>query len=57
MRYAVVAVGYNRPESMKRLLDSLCNANYDTPCDLIISLDYGKDQEKLVEIGETVDWK
>lgn len=57
MRYAVVAVGYNRPGSMKRLLDSLCNANYDTPCDLIISLDYGKDQEKLIEIGKTVDWK
>ena len=38
--YAIVAIGYNRPVSMKRLLVSLENAYYaDDEVDLIISID------------------
>ncbi len=37
--YALVAIGYNRPDSMKRLLDSLSKAYYDEPVDLIVSID------------------
>lgn len=57
MDIAIVAVGYNRPNSMKRLLNSLCMAKYDKKCDLIISLDYGKDQSTLVDIAKTVVWQ
>lgn len=56
MKYAVVVVGYNRAKSMKKLLDSLCNARYESPCDLIISLDYSDKQQELVEIGKRVEW-
>lgn len=38
-RYALIAIGYNRVPGMMRLLDSLSNAVYDEPVDLIISLD------------------
>ena len=57
MNIAIVAVGYNRPSSMKRLLNSLCEAKYDNKCDLIISLDYGKDQDELIHISENIEWK
>ena len=56
MKCAVIVVGYNRAESMKRLLDSLCKARYESPCDLIISLDYSSIQQELVEIGQNVQW-
>lgn len=38
-KYAIVAVGYNRPECMLRLLESLNNAHLDEEIPLIISLD------------------
>ncbi len=57
MKIAVVAVGYNRPDSMKRLLKSILNADYqgDT-VDLVISLDKGARQAELAEIGEKIQW-
>lgn len=57
MRFAVVAVGYNRPASMSRLLKSILNADYqgDT-VDLVISLDKGARQAELVEIAEKIQW-
>lgn len=57
MKYAVIVVGYNRQKPMKRLLDSLCNAVYYNPCDLIISLDYSKSQSDLLNIAKEVKWK
>jgi hypothetical protein len=40
MKFAIVAVAYNRPNSLRRLLDSLSKANYDDfYVDLIISID------------------
>lgn len=57
MEIAVVVVGYNRPHEMKRLLFSLCRAKYHQPCDLIISLDFGKIQKDLIEIGENIEWE
>lgn len=38
-RIAVVAIGYNRIESIKRLLASLSNAHYSTSVPLVISID------------------
>jgi len=37
--YAIVAIGYNRPDCMRRLLDSVENAHYEEKIDLIISID------------------
>ncbi|MFW5803806.1 MAG: glycosyltransferase family 2 protein [bacterium] len=37
---SIVAVGYNRPDSLKRLLDSLSKAHYPNNVDLIISIDH-----------------
>ena len=47
-RVAIIAVGYNRLDSMTRLLSSLTKASYD--CDnvpLIISIDASGNQELL----------
>lgn len=56
MKYSIVVVGYNRPDSMRRLLESLCCASYEVSCDLVISLDYGTRQEELLKIAENVKW-
>ena len=29
MKYAIIVVGYNRPEAIERLLKSLCSAEYE----------------------------
>lgn len=57
MKFAVVAVGYNRPRSMERLLNSVIEADYqgDT-VDLIISLDKGERQTELVDLAEKIPW-
>ena len=44
-RYAVIAVGYNRPAGLQRLLASLEAAWYDEETDLIISIDYSGSSE------------
>ncbi len=38
-RYGIVAIGYNRPDSMERLLNALNRAFYDDEVDLIVSID------------------
>lgn len=55
-KYAVIAVGYNRPLSLARLLQSLQAAEYDgNKVDLIISIDYsGNDSTKA--IAEKCEW-
>ncbi|MCU5703936.1 glycosyltransferase [Bacillus wiedmannii] len=57
-RIAIITVGYNRPEAIKRLLDSICVAEYDGDLvDLIVSIDKGEKQDEIVEIAELCDWK
>ncbi|MCX0373504.1 glycosyltransferase family 2 protein [Clostridium perfringens] len=55
---AVVAVGYNRPDSLKTLLNSInLVKNVDNNLDLIISIDKGQRQKEIVEISEKFEWK
>jgi hypothetical protein len=55
MHIAIVAVAYNRIDSLKRLLNSLERAIYDTPATLIISID--KSKTDIVErFAEEYDW-
>lgn len=56
MIIGIVAVGYNRKESLTRLLTSICAANTDSQCDLIISLDKSDVQDELVEIAKKCSW-
>lgn len=57
MDIAIVAIGYNRPESMKRLLFSLSKADYSGhDVTLYISLDKGERQEELVKDAEAFSW-
>lgn len=54
----IVAVGYNRPGAMERLLRSLARANYDgDTVDLKISLDRGARQQEIVAVAEAFEWK
>lgn len=57
MNYAVVTVGYNRKNALKRLLDSICIADFcDKNVDLIVSLDCSDKQNELVQIAEAISW-
>lgn len=56
-RIAIVAVGYNRPQAMKRLLYSIISADYcGDPVDLVISIDKGELQRDIKEIADAIDW-
>lgn len=58
MKIAIVAVGYNRPDSMQRLIESLLNANYyNYKVDLIFSIDKGEKQDQIIEVAEECIWK
>ncbi len=58
MNIAVIAVGYNRPDSMKRLLSSLSNADYcGDKVDLIVSIDKGERQVEIVEVANNINWE
>lgn len=58
MKYAVIAVGYNRPDSMGSLLQSILAAEYyDEEVDLLISIDKGERQNEILEIAEKIKWK
>ncbi|WKA57751.1 glycosyltransferase [Planococcus shenhongbingii] len=57
MAITLVAVAYNRPESLSRLLASLSRASYlDYSVRLIISIDHGG-PDKVKEIADSFDWK
>lgn len=56
---AIVTIAYNRPDSLKRLLDSLANANY-TNVDsdgvtLVISIDKS-DTDAVTKLAEEYNW-
>ena len=57
MKFGIVAVGYNRPKSLKRLVDSLLVSiieNYSV--DLIISIDKSNKQDEVLNILNGVHW-
>ena len=54
---AIVAVGYNRPDGMKRLLDSIGRATYH--CDevpLIISIDESNRSNEVEAVAKAFEW-
>lgn len=54
---AIVVVGYDRPDSMRRLLQSLLRAEYDeNNIDLIISLDRSDRQNELIALANEISW-
>lgn len=55
---AIVAVGYNRPDAMKRLLESVCAADY--PFDditLVVSIDECDKSDQVEAVARDIDWK
>ena len=57
MKPAIVAIGYNRPNALLRLLDSVNRAIYDEEVTLIISLDYSDNHTEMINIVEQFEWK
>jgi hypothetical protein len=47
----IIVIGYNRPKSLERLLNSLLKASYPGKVDLIISID-GRKGEEVVDLAE-----
>lgn len=57
MNIAIVAVGYNRPDSMHQLLSTIIDAEYEgDKVDLIVSIDKGKKQNEIIKVAESIDW-
>lgn len=55
---AICCVGYNRPNSMKRLLSSVVNACYDdNDITLIISIDESPNSNKVEEVARSFEWR
>lgn len=58
MNPAIVVVGYNRPDTLKRLLQSVGNATYhDGDINLIISLDKADNEEDVVKVANDFEWR
>lgn len=58
MNPAIVVVGYNRPDTLKRLLKSIENANYsDNNIELIISLDKAVNEDEVVKVSNDFNWR
>ncbi len=58
MKPAIVAVGYNRPHGMKRLLESIGKAKFssnDIP--LIISIDESNKSNEVEQVAKDFEWK
>lgn len=55
---AIVVVAYNRPASLKRLLNSIGKAWYEeSDILLIISIDYSRDNGEVIKAAENFWWK
>ena len=55
---AIVAVGYNRPDGMKRLLESIGRAHYD--CEdvpLIVSVDESNRSDEVEAVAQAFEWE
>lgn len=58
MRYGIIAVGYNRPDSLHRLIESIVSAEYGSEeIDLIISIDKSSNQDQVVEAVNSTSWR
>lgn len=54
---AIVAVGYNRPAALKRLLQSIDNAKYtNNNVTLIISIDKANNENDVLEVADSFSW-
>lgn len=54
----VIAVGYNRPDAMQRLLDSISRADFENDSvDLLISIDKGQRQDEVKAVAESFVWQ
>ena len=52
---AVVVMAYNRPDSLRRLLESLLRASYPDEVPLVISIDKSK-TDTVRKLAESFDW-
>lgn len=58
MKPAIVAVGYNRPSGMKRLLESIGKAHFDTDdVPLIISIDESNKSDEVEQVARDFQWE
>lgn len=56
-KIAIVTVGYNRPDAMKRLLMSVIEADYGNDCvDLIVSIDRGERRDEIEQVAADIPW-
>lgn len=55
-KVCIIAVGYNRPDAIKRLLKSLSCAIYNEEVDLLVSIDKGQRQSEIKELAENFVW-
>lgn len=56
-RIAIVAITYNRPDSLKRLLESLKSAAYENELvDLVISIDKSSMEQSIVKVLNEFEW-
>ncbi len=53
---AIVVVAYNRANSLARLLDMIQKAHYSIVVDLIISIDFGENQD-VIDVAHSLEWK
>lgn len=54
----VIAVGYNRPDAMARLLNSISQADFENDTvDLLVSIDKGARQDEVRAVAEAFEWK
>ena len=53
--YVIVAIGYNRPDCMRRLLDSLEEAYYSEAVDLVVSID-NSGNDNVEKVAESFRW-
>ena len=58
MRSIIVLIGYNRPESLERLLQSVLAADFpeDDEIDLTVSLDHSNKENEIIECLKKYDW-
>lgn len=58
MTPAIVAVGYNRPEGMRRLLESIGHAKYNmSDIPLIVSIDESERSDDVEQVAKDFNWE
>lgn len=54
----IIAVGYNRPDGMARLLNSIGEADFQNDTvDLLVSIDKGQRQDEVKKVADSFDWQ